>query len=362
MTDCVTIGFEDKVWVLVIGNGGIGSTIATLLTQMGIIVDTCDPYSPNATFVSDVFNDPDLIKAYDYVINTVPVHEPDRLNNLLTQCLNSGVHYIDTNEDVSAGERVRDVCGSQTEILFAPHCGLAPGLINILGAHMMRKYNPDHIDLRVGALTRLVDNDLLYTPTWSPAGILNEYLAPYNYIEDGVVKVDRFLRRKRNTVKSHRHYHQFNLDGVQYECFPTSGGLGTMVNMEPTPQSLLYRSIRLAGHAKAMASLMARYDHHEKQDTLLDLIIGYREYNADDYVLVIAKCKGPNRSQNQTAILRFPATDTTAIQKVTASATVAILDMHQRKKVPSGFLHQHDVDWKDFSAHCLVTKDDIKEL
>lgn len=344
-----------KKTVLILGYGAIGSALASIFRTFNVLVETADPYNERADIREDILQNPAIIKSYDYTINTIPVHDPKLLGRLLVECVRSGTHYLDTNEDLKTGEFVRLIGSCQTETLFAPHCGLAPGLINILGGHLIRECRPELLELRVGALTRFVDNDINYVPTWSPAGIINQYTKPFEYVHSGV------KQESESIFHQDTFYGQvvselidgFYLDGIRYESFPTSGGLGTLPEIIPSCSQIMYRSIRLPGHLSRMGEFFRKYRSNEERIAALDR---YRSYEAEDYVLIIATARGSKPDQHRTVIMRanyneFALLDgrpISAIQKCTAASVAAVLDLHMQGKIKSGFLHQHDIDWNDF--------------
>ena len=66
---------------------------------------------------------------------------------------------------------------SGSRAVLAPQCGLAPGFIGIVGADLAQKFSRlRDIELRVGALPAYPNGQLGYSFTWSPAGVINEYL------------------------------------------------------------------------------------------------------------------------------------------------------------------------------------------
>ena len=72
--------------------------------------------------------------------------------------------------------------------------------------------------MRVGALPLFPSNALKYNLTWSTDGLINEYCNPCQAIHDGQLR----------EVWPLEGLEQFSLDGVEYEAFNTSGGLGTL--------------------------------------------------------------------------------------------------------------------------------------
>src|SRR5437016_3671203 len=74
------------------------------------------------------------------------------------------------------------------------------------------------VQMRVGALPVFPHNALKYNLTWSTDGLINEYCNPCESIRDGTLV----------EVPALEELEQFTLDGVEYEAFNTSGGLGTL--------------------------------------------------------------------------------------------------------------------------------------
>ena len=74
------------------------------------------------------------------------------------------------------------------------------------------------LQLRVGALPRYPQGALRYAMTWSTEGLINEYCNPCDAIVQG----------RRTSVPALDGLETLLIDGVEYEAFNTSGGLGTL--------------------------------------------------------------------------------------------------------------------------------------
>ncbi len=104
-------------------------------------------------------------------------------------------------------------------MLSSRQCGLAPGFISIAAYDLAKKFDKlRDVQMRVGALPVFPHNALKYNLTWSTDGLINEYCNPCESIRDGVL----------SEVPALEELEQFTLDGVEYEAFNTSGGLGTL--------------------------------------------------------------------------------------------------------------------------------------
>ena len=78
------------------------------------------------------------------------------------------MHYFDLTEDVETTNYIRKLAETSKGVM-APQCGLAPGLIGIIGAHLTKSFTKlRDIELRVGALPKYPNGLLAYSFTWSP--------------------------------------------------------------------------------------------------------------------------------------------------------------------------------------------------
>jgi hypothetical protein len=158
-----------------------------------------------------------------------------------------GVHYLDLTEDVASTRAFSELAvGASTA--FIPQCGLAPGFISIVAADLARQFDSlDSVRMRVGALPAYPSNALNYNLTWSTEGVINEYCEPCEAIVDGQQREGAGARERE----------EFSLDGVLYEAFNTSGGLGTLCEtLAGKVRTLNYRTIRYPGHAAIMKALL----------------------------------------------------------------------------------------------------------
>src|SRR5262249_59912821 len=103
--------------------------------------------------------------------------------------------------------------------IFMPQCGLAPGFVAIAAFHLTREFESlEEVRLRVGALPLFPTNEMKYNLTWSTDGLINEYGNPCEAIHEG----------KMISVLPLEGLEHFSLDGIDYEAFNTSGGVGTL--------------------------------------------------------------------------------------------------------------------------------------
>ena len=117
---------------------------------------------------------------------------------------------------------------------------MAPGAINIIGAHLARQFEkPVSLKLRVGALPLYSANKMSYYLSWNTAGLLNEY----------VNMCDAIVNRGKAKVKPLEGLEKIIIDGIEYEAFNTSGGVGTLTETFWLQiDELDYKTIRYPGH------------------------------------------------------------------------------------------------------------------
>ena len=222
--------------IVVLGGGKIGSLIATLLVESG----------DYAVFVGDVDSHVVAqlhkeIHSKQFQISSVDVQDKTTLRSFLDQAkpeailsslpyfcnplvselaLEIGAHYFDLTEDIEVTKKVRAVSQGATSA-FVPQCGLAPGFISIVAHDLMTHFDSvEIVKMRVGALPVNPSNVLKYSLTWSTDGLINEYGNMCNGIENG----------QEVALLPLEGYETISIDGLLYEAFNTSGGLGTLAD------------------------------------------------------------------------------------------------------------------------------------
>jgi saccharopine dehydrogenase-like NADP-dependent oxidoreductase len=262
----------------------------------------------------------------------------------------AGVHYLDLTEDVATTRLVRSLAADATHALI-PQCGLAPGFISIVGMELARRFETlGTLRLRVGALPQFPSNALGYNLTWSTAGVINEYCQPCEAIIDGA----------RVMVPPLEQLEHFALEGVQYEAFNTSGGLGTLCDtLAGQVRELNYRTIRYPGHRDAMKLLLHDLRLAERPEVLAELLENALPETRQDVVVIFATATGrrSGRSMQESFAHRVHPTvlagrEWTAIQTTTASSACAVLDLLAEGRLPvRGFVRQEDIRLADFLAN-----------
>jgi saccharopine dehydrogenase-like NADP-dependent oxidoreductase len=344
--------------VLLIGAGKIGSMIADFLAGSGdyrvtvadrsqAALDKLETSAPIETAVLDVSDKAaleGLMKGKFAVLSAAPFQVTTKIADAAKA---TGAHYLDLTEDVASTRHVKKLAEGATTA-FIPQCGLAPGFITIVAADLMKHFDTlEDVRMRVGALPKFPSNALGYNLTWSTDGVINEYCEPCEAIIEGELRETPPLEEVEELA----------IDGVQYEAFNTSGGLGTLPHtLMGKVRNLNYRTMRYPGHAAIMKMLLNDLRMRDKRDTLKEVMEHALPMTQQDVVIVFVTVSGKKdgRLMQMTYANKVYSQDVqgrirTAIQVTTASGICAVLDMLAKGELPaSGFIKQEDISLDRF--------------
>ena len=234
------------------------------------------------------------------------------------------IHYFDLTEDIHAEHVIKKIA-EDANTAFVPHCGVAPGLINIIANHLMQQFNQvEMIELRCGALPQSSSNALQYAITWSIEGLINEYANPCHAL----------FHKQEMYMEPLSDLEIIQIDGQHYEAFNTSGGIGSLAETYAgRVNTINYKSIRYPGHCEKMRFLLFDLKLNEDRDTLKRILLNAIPQTRDDVVIVYVSVHGQQNHQlfRETYVKKFyPITlfglHCTAIQATTASSACAVID------------------------------------
>lgn len=345
--------------IVVAGAGKIGVTIADMLAASGDYrvtladraVGRFEGLNPSiATKAVDVTNPrelSDLLRGSFAVLSAVPFN---LTGDIAVAAKEAGAHYLDLTEDVATTRKVKRLAeGAQTA--FIPQCGLAPGFITIAAYDLVRRFDTLHdVRMRVGALPKFPSNALNYNLTWSTEGLINEYCEPCEAIVNG----------ERREVPPMEELEEFALDGVTYEAFNTSGGLGSLCEtLNGKVRNLNYRTIRYPGHAAIMKALLNDLRLRDRRDVLKDILENALPATLQDVVIVFVTVSGKRNGQlvqdtyaNKIYSAEIGGIMRSAIQITTAAGITGVLDLLATGKIADrGFIRQEDIDLNTFLAN-----------
>lgn len=331
-----------KKSIFIAGAGHIGPTIAHILSQDSqynvVLADL------TASSVKIDFSKPSDLNAYlssnkmDALVCCLPHY---LTANIADAAKRFGTHYFDMTEDVQAGDHVERIAQGALRA-FVPHCGLAPGFIDIVAHDLITSFDSvEECKLRCGALPQSSSNALQYARTWSTDGLINEYLNPCLQLVDGEVAYASALEDLE----------EIQIDGASYEAFNTSGGTGTLIKTHHKKvKSLNYKTIRYPGHGDKMRFMARGLKLDHDRPTLKKLIENATPLTTDDVVIVYVAVVGTiDGITHRKAFVRkyYPTPIAghtfTAIQSTTASGASAVIDLVLSNEGRfKGFVRQED--------------------
>jgi saccharopine dehydrogenase-like NADP-dependent oxidoreductase len=344
--------------VMLVGGGKIGVAITEFLAGSGDYqVTVADrntaslsrvPRQPNIELrqveIADARDFAQEVEGHDIVLMATPY----TLSAIIAEAAKrEGAHYLDLTEDVESTRTIKRLAqGADTA--FVPQCGLAPGFISIVAYDLAKKFDElRDVQMRVGALPVFPHNALKYNLTWSTDGLINEYCNPCESIRDGV----------RMEVPALEELEQFTLDGVEYEAFNTSGGLGTLCGtLEGKVENLNYKTARYPGHCDIVKLLVRDLRLGTRRDVFKDVLETAIPITYQDVVLVFVTVSGwKNGLLTQESYAKKIYSQTvgdrlmSAIQVTTACGICAMTDLLVEGKLPQkGFVRQEEAKLSDF--------------
>src|ERR1700735_1067057 len=333
--------------IVIVGAGKIGSMIAELLGGSGDYkvtvvdrsqrqLDRLETAAAITKIAADITQGEALrkiLRGKFAVLSAAPYHA----TRLIAEAAkDAGAHYLDLTEDVASTRTVKQLAaGARTA--FIPQCGLAPGFITIVASDLASHFDElQDVRMRVGALPKFPSNALNYNLTWSTDGVINEYCEPCEAIVNG----------QRRETQALEELEEFSLDGVLYEAFNTSGGLGTLCEtLAGRVRNLNYRTIRYPGHAAIMKALLNDLRLRDRRELLKDILENAVPITLQDVVIVFVTVSGHKKGHlvqetyaNKIYSRVVDGRILSAIQITTAAAICTVLDLLATSQLPqSGF-------------------------
>ena len=332
--------------IAVLGLGKVGKLAARLLVESGFEVTGIDARVPSRSCPHPVVRvglaGDDLIASlepYEAVLSCLPY----ALNREIAAAAHGlGLHYFDLTEDVSTTRAIRELSETASGVM-APQCGLAPGFVGIVGAHLASRFDQlRSIRMRVGALPQNPTGLLAYAFNWSPEGVVNEYLNDCEVIEEG----------QHKWVSPMEWVETVYVGGVKLEAFTTSGGLGTMCETYlGKVENLDYKTMRYPGHVKLMNFFFHELLMREKRELAGEILTRAKPPVDDDVVHLHVAAEGlkdGNLMRQEFVRSYYPLEISgetwRAIAWTTSASACAVIEMVRDGTLPSqGFIKQEKI-------------------
>lgn len=346
-----------KTTIIVLGAGKIGEAIVNLLSHTGdYLITLADRDAkrldaikalafPHTTCICLDLNNQDAllgaIKGHTITLSACPYF---LTTSIATAAKAAQSHYFDLTEDVAHTTSVVQLADNATTA-FMPQCGLAPGFISILAHSLACEF--DHIrdlQLRVGAIPVYPTNALKYNLTWSTDGLINEYCKPCQAIVAGEL----------SHVLPLEQLEEFALDGLTYEAFNTSGGLGSLcTTWLGKVENLNYKTVRYPGHRDIMKMLLQDFQlgQIERRVLLKEILETSIPTTKQDLVLIFVNiCGFKHHHLEQASYAKkiysqmINGQHLSAIQLTTAASICALVELFVTHQLPqTGLIKQEQV-------------------
>ena len=347
----------------IVGAGNIGTAIFELLVsgtdyQVSVADISDRPWNvPEEKFSQIKTGDWDdhtqfneFVSGKTLIVNALPFNQNI---NLHQSCCENDVPYFDLSED---GELEKHLVSQENFPFTMMHCGLAPGMSTIVAWNLLQKVkHPQTLKIRVGALSENADNKLRYYTSWSGDGLVNEYLGDCNVVELG----------RKKTVPALSGYEKLTIDGREYECFNTGGGIGTLAKTiesvyspfegkDGNPPSTIwadYKTIRRIGHHDYVDFLFN--DLQLDQSSLTEIFKSCIPKTRKDCVIIFVTASSLERADEQVYYKVFKpqiihGRYMSAIEYTTATGLIAMVELFLNKKIPQeGLVLQEQAEWSD---------------
>ncbi len=332
--------------VAVFGLGKVGELVAVMLGESGFKVIGYDSapredldFEVRALDVTDDAALRESLRGVDAIISCLPYS----LNVPVAEAAaDTGVHYFDLTEDVPTTNRVIELAAGAS-VAFAPQCGLAPGLIGIIGASIAKTFDEIRsIELKVGALPQNPTGLLGYAINWSPEGVVNEYINDCEVVRSGIRQMVPAMTEKERVL----------IGGIELEAALTSGGLGTMCETyEGEVRRLDYKTLRYPGHFDQMHFLFDELNLRDQRELVGKMLVDSKPPVSDDIVYIHAAVEGRKHGQpfRENYVRGYKPLDISgrtwrAISWTTAASAVSVVELVADGVLPTaGFIKQEDI-------------------
>lgn len=189
-----------------------------------------------------------LMRDSDAVMSALPYY----FNYDMAVCaVDAGVHFCDLggNTEIVFKQKTLHERARAEEASVIPDCGLAPGMVNILAEHGIRRLDRvEAVRIYVGGLPQHPEPPLNYHIVYSLEGVLDYYTTLSWVLRGG--------KRTRVKALSEREALEFGEPIGTLEAFHTAGGLSTMAfRYEGRIPTMEYKTLRYPGHAALMEAI-----------------------------------------------------------------------------------------------------------
>ena len=247
---------RNKTKVIILGSGLVGAPMSVDLakdsycevTAVDIDANTLNSLEkenyPIKTIQEDLSNTgrlKNLLEPYDFVISAVPGYLGFQTLKAVIEAKKNVVDIAFFSEDPF----LLDDLAKRNEVTAIVDCGVSPGMSSILVGYVERMLEETHnINIYVGGLPEDREWPYEFKAGFSPIDVIEEYIRPARYIENGKVCIKPALSDPE----------RIDFPGVgTLEAFNTDG-LRTLLKTIPA-RNMKEKTLRYPGHVEKMAML-----------------------------------------------------------------------------------------------------------
>jgi saccharopine dehydrogenase-like NADP-dependent oxidoreductase len=175
----------------------------------------------------------DLLKPFDLVVGAVPGFMGYRT---VKTVIESGKNLVDISffpEDPFS----LDELAKKNNVTVVTDCGVAPGMGNIILGYHNRRMEIKHYECLVGGLPVVREWPYEYKAVFSPIDVIEEYVRPARYVQNGAVVVKEALSDPELV----------HFDGVGTLESWNSDGLRSLIKTMPNIPNMLEKTLRYPG-------------------------------------------------------------------------------------------------------------------
>ena len=235
--------------VIVLGGGMVGSAMAIDMAKLHhvTLADISKPvldrvkrkHSELTTRQLDVCNKSDLqtlVRQFDLVICAVPGFLGF---NTLKTIIEAEVNVVDISFFPENAFDL-DTLAKEKKVTAIVDCGVAPGMGNLILGHYNEKMKLSDFECLVGGLPKEKKWPFCYKAPFSPIDVIQEYIRPARYVQNGEVVVREAL--------TDCDYVEFDKIGT-LESFNTDGLRSIIYTMSHIP-NMKEKTLRYPGHVE----------------------------------------------------------------------------------------------------------------
>lgn len=184
-----------------------------------------------------------MLAGFDMVVTAVPGFMGFKTLETVIRCKKNVVDISFFPEDALE----LDQLAKEHDVTAIVDCGVAPGMSNLVLGYYNRKMKVDEFECMVGGLPRVRTKPFEYKAPFSPVDVIEEYIRPARYMENGHVVTKPAL--------SDAELINFEEAGT-LESFNTDGLRSILHTMSHIP-FMKEKTLRYPGHISLMQSLIA---------------------------------------------------------------------------------------------------------